>query len=465
MTDVHILKKVCELRFLDGRSRKDIAYELSPNKEKPYDPARVNQWLDEARERGVVAFDIDGSFAIQGTLDTSLTRDVQREFNLEETIVVDVGNRALDVSDATDLHLALANRTGIRLSDVTSANATFFLAGGRTVVQIARMIKRKPPTAASNKIRIYPLSGRNWTGVWQIDSPDDLERPLDADDAAVTLASAFPQSGTRFSQIGSPLYAETPDQARAIMHDHCAFLPDGRWNWDIPHLKNFRSICGIGALRPRSGHRVMRFLETYLNEYGIGNLEEFLQKVQVDGVGAIKSKLPKKPARSAAYLSRVALELIEAIGLASEKKLGYFGDVANRLYPCLPLPNEVRAENLPPRAYYQELVTKLNALNRRAIVMQWSHLRNSSTWITAGGELKLRPLWTLAIIRYIERQNRSNFAESVMTHLTTDSVTARHLLSALTAYKQAPDRVKHWYSDLSDVLFQEDKKDAKPKAS
>jgi len=209
----------------------------------------------------------------------------------------------------------------------------------------------------------------------------------------------------------------------------------------------------------------MRFLETYLDDYGIRNLEEFLQRVQVGGVGAIKSKLPKKPARSAAYLSRVALELIEAIGLASEKKLGYFGDVANRLYPCLPLPNEVRVENLLPRAYYQELVTKLDALNRRAIVMQWSHLRNSSTWITAGGELKLRPLWTLAIMRYIERQKRSNSIESVMTHLTTDSVTARHLLDALVAYKQAPDRVQQWYADLSSVLFQEDKKDAKPKAS
>jgi hypothetical protein len=171
---------------------------------------------------------------------------------------------------------------------------------------------------------------------------------------------------------------------------------------------------------------------------------------------AIKSKLPKRPDRSAAYLSRVALELIDAITLAAEKNLGHFGDVANRLYPCLPLPDELSVDNLPAHKSYEELATRLDALNQRAIIMQWSHLRNLPTWITAGGELKQKPLWTLAIMRYIERHERNSSIESVMTHLTTDSVTARYLLSALAAYKQAPPQIRSWYVDLSEVLLRGD---------
>jgi hypothetical protein len=467
MTDLYTLRRACELRYLDGLSRQEIAFELSPNKQKPYDPSRVNQWLDEAKERGIIAFDIDVSFATRGTLDTSLARELQRAFNLEQSIVVNVGDAApaLEGRSAPDLHQALANQTGMRLSAITSANSTFFLAGGRTVVQIARMMKRMPPIAASNRIRIYPLSGRNWTGVWQVDGPDDLERPLDADDAAVILASAFPESGTRFSQIGYPLYAETRDQAHAIMRDHCAFLPDGGWNWDIPQLKNLRAICGIGVLRSQSGHRIMRFLETYLQGHGVKDLQDFEKRVQ-DGIfGAIKSKLPKKPDRSAAYLSRVALELIDAITLATEKNLGHFGDVANRLYPCLPLPNELSVDNLPAHKSYEELIARLDALNQRAIIMQWSHLRNLSTWITAGGELKRRPLWTLAIMRYIDRHERNSSSESVMTHLTTDSVTAQYLLKALEGYKQAPPQIKSWYLDLSELLLRDDARTVKQRAS
>ena len=317
------------------------------------------------------------------------------------------------------------------------------------------MIKRK--RVLWSDIRVDPLSGRNWTGTWQVDGPD-LQRPLDADDAALILASAC-RTGASFSQIGHPLYAESIDQAHAIMREHCAFLPDGSWNWNARY-RALRAICGIGSLHLDSGHRIMGFLETYLSEHGIPK-EDLRQMIQNGTLGDVD--LPKKPDLSAPYLSRVALELIAAISFATRHNLGYFGDIANRLFPCLPLPESLNPDRLPKLQDYADLLKKLDALNRRAIVMQWSHLRKASAWVTAGGQLKLEPIWTLAITRYIERQRprAKSEDESILAHLTTDSVTAQKLLDALEEFKKSPVVVQQWYRDLIEILFQDDPIDSK----
>ena len=450
------LAKVAELYYLHNKTREQICAELSADRHRdhPYDPANVNVWLKQAEARHVVAFDIDPSFAIVGERNEILEKDLNKReaFGLEEPIVVDVGKKALDDPKAADLHTALANQTGIRLSQVPGTKTRFLVAGGRTVVHVVRMIKRCRVLWAN--VRVDPLTGRNWTGYWQVDGPD-LQRPLDADDAAVILASAC-QSGASFSQIGHPLYAETIDQAQSIMREHCAFLPDGQWNWSARN-QSFRAICGIGSLHPESGHRIMGFLETYLKDHGVERPENLKRMIE-DGTLA-KVNLPQKPDPTAPYLSRVALELIAAITFANQRGLGYFGDIANRLYPCLPLPQTLRVNNLPKTQDYKDLVKKLDALNGRAVLMQWSHLRNSSMWITAGGRLKLGPIWTLAITRYIEQQRSSSpdRDESILTQLTTDSVTAQKLLDALDAFKRSPERVQLWYSDLVDILFQDDR--------
>jgi len=200
----------------------------------------------------------------------------------------------------------------------------------------------------------------------------------------------------------------------------------------------------------------MRFLEVYLTDHGLKAPED-LERMIKDRTLA-KLPLPEKPHRSAPYLSTVALDLIAAMTFATEHNLQYFGDIANRLFPCLPLPTELEENNLPKREDYEGLIQKLDALNQRAIVMQWGHLRQASAWVTAGGSLKLNPVWTLAIVRYIEQRHlgTSSQAESIMTQLTTDSQTAQELLDALASFKKKSDRIKQWYIDLAKVLFQRD---------
>jgi hypothetical protein len=239
------------------------------------------------------------------------------------------------------------------------------------------------------------------------------------------------------------------------MREHCAFLPDGSWNWDIGKRQTKRAICGIGALHPGSGHRIMRFLQTYLSQFGLKDPNDLERMIQEDALP--KLIVPDSEIdTSAPYLSRVAKGLIGALTFAWQKKLGYFGDVANRLYPCLPLPGDLLPGKLPSRDDYLALQQKLDVLNDRAIVAKWSHLRDASAWITAGSAVKLPAIWTLVITRFVEQRRGPGQSEydSVMNQLTTDSVTAQHLLEALEKFEMAPTRVQQWYADLAEVLFQ-----------
>jgi hypothetical protein len=197
------------------------------------------------------------------------------------------------------------------------------------------------------------------------------------------------------------------------------------------------------------------FLESYLKQHGVRDLEHLQNMIDSGSVGEIR--LPEKPIDSAPYLSRVAVDLIDAITFASRKKLGYFGDGANRIYPCIPLPDKLHEGNLPNLDDYIELIKKLDILNRRAVVMEWSHLRDASPWVTAGGTLKLLPIWTLVISRYLDSARRTvdNPRGSVVEKLTTDSVTAQSLLDALDCFKRSSDRVQHWIAELASKLFQD----------
>jgi hypothetical protein len=449
------LARVADLYYQKRWTRNAIAEEISKERKgDPFHPSNVNRWLKDARDYGVITFDIDPSFAITGRQNDERAQELAdlltEALNLDVSLVIEVGTAPLQDTRAAAVHIALANNTGARLSDTLENNSSLLVAGGRTVVQIARMVGRRRPKKSN--IRIDPLSGRNWVGSWQVDAPDDLERPLDSDDAAVILSTAFPKRGTRFSQIGSPLYAETHNQARIIMRDHCAFLPDGGWNWDLPERTIKRAICGIGTLHPLSGHRIMRFLATHLRDHGVNCPEDL--KAIIEDHSLSKMGLPR-PDRAAPYLSRVAVDLIDAIAFSAAKGLGYFADVANRLYPCLPLPDELAAKR-PQFDDYVELVEKLDVLNRRAIVMQWSHLREIPTWVTAGGDLKFPAIWTLAITRYLEKRaaGGSRPGSGILSKVTTDSATAQNLLNALNAFDTAPDIIQDWYAKVTPILFQ-----------
>lgn len=95
---------------------------------------------------------------------------------------------------------------------------------------------------------------------------------------------------------------------------------------------------------------------------------------------------------------------------------------------------------------------KLDVPNSRALVPRWSHLRDATAWITAGGTLKLPAIWTLAIARDLEQEKAAG-TESIMSQLTTDSTTAQELVRAKEAFEHAPRQVKQWYEDLTAMIF------------
>ena len=337
-SDADRLAEVARLRYVHRMSRKEIAAHFSSRrsvgKSADLSETTINKWLDRARQLGVIAFDIDRSFASTGRLNSRLSEILAGKLQMEESLVYEIDPSASQDPRAADLHITLANQTGRRFCEILGNKTAVLVAGGRTVVQIAKMIARKQPKKFG--IRVDPLSGRNWTGCWQVDGEDDLERPLDADDAAVILASAFPACGTRFTQIGFPLYAEKAQQAQAIIREHCAFLPDGQWNWELPQRSTKRTLCGVGALHPKSGHRIMRFLDAYLRQHGVEGLDEFVGMTESGTLAKIG--IVGSPDKSAPYLSRVSVELLDAMAFAAQKNLGYLGDVANLLFPSLPLP-------------------------------------------------------------------------------------------------------------------------------
>src|SRR5260370_25298119 len=185
--------------------------------------ATVTRWLKKARDRGVVSFSIDRSFAVRVREELPLSVHLRDAFELRDCAVVDVDSLDSERKGrGYQLHAGLAIHSGTKVRERISPGDHIALAGGRAVNWLARFVKRNPRPA--KEIRITPLCGRLWTGEWQVGGNDVLEQPLDADDNAFVLAVAFDrEAGTRFSQIGCPLYASGHDEARHIMKEHCAF--------------------------------------------------------------------------------------------------------------------------------------------------------------------------------------------------------------------------------------------------
>jgi len=177
----------------------------------------IAHWIAEAHKRAVVYIDIDPDFALDGHEHADLSRRLREAFNLYECLVVDPVDPTLyDEEEGDKLHTVIANVSGEKLREWIRSGDHIAIGGGRAPMRVARFIRRKPP--ARSEIRISPLSGRIWTGSWQEASAENLQRPLDADDAARMLALAYEhERGTRFSQIGHPLYAESREIAQRII--------------------------------------------------------------------------------------------------------------------------------------------------------------------------------------------------------------------------------------------------------
>jgi transposase-like protein len=415
--DPEKLAQVARDYYINDLSQRDIAGAIGVNQ------STVAHWLQRARDRGVVAIDIDPDFALSGVEHRDRSRQLRDQFGLRECLVVDPGHAGLYGDSRSDkLHTVIANTSGLRLREWIQSGDHVLVGGGRAPVRVARFIKRTPPTR--REVRISPLSGRIWTGSWQEDGPDNLQRPLDADDVARLLGFAFEhEAGTRFSQIGHALYAENIGLARATIQNECVFRLGGGWNLGWGIQTPVRALVGVGVLHPRSGHR----MNELLNTIALNPQEEV-----------------------AAHLRWAAARYREAMDFVESKSLPYFGDVANRLFPVVPLPRDLAKSGLPDPAVFVRLGAMLEELNSRAVVMGWNHLRGvPDVWAVAGGSLKVEALWTLLICRRFEPSTRT----SVIKELSTDLKSAELLQQALRDFEKSSSVTQAWYEQVAPTIF------------
>ncbi|HEX6184927.1 MAG TPA: hypothetical protein VFZ44_13665 [Pyrinomonadaceae bacterium] len=415
------LEEICRLYYIYERTQKQIFSKethLHLN-----NSSAVSLALKKAVELGVIFFDVDSSFAIVGDEENHLSRQIRDTFRLAYSTVVNVGVPRPAGDDTGDdrvnpneddyLHTVLANHTGKYIGGHIESEDHIAVAGGRAVYQTVRVIRRGRHPCRD--IEITPLSGRIWTHSWEVHGPY-IERPIDADDAAFVLALAFEKEpGTKFSQVAHPLFAANSSEATAIIEEFCPFLANGAWrDKDQPPR---RAIVGIGVIDPKSGHRC--------------------------------SDLFRNPKKIDPYLHRAAGQLRKAVELVEKERLPYFGDVANRFFPALYLPSELKPETLQvAAAAYAKLNKELAKLTDRMIVVDWGHLKGiPSVDAVAGGPLKLRALWTLLITGLLEPDKR------IIDGLTTDTESAEGLIAAHRDYEHADPAIRQWYADIVRTLF------------
>ncbi len=205
-----LLEEVARRYYINEHAQKKIGKDLDLA-----NPAAVNRYLQEARSLGVISFSVDASFAIVGSKDASLTRNLRDAFELADATViqVDLGKDDDERAQDDNLHKALANYAGREIRERIQPNEHIAVAGGRAIIQAVKAISRLPP--ARRGIHITPVCGRTWSHHWKIDDIGFLERPLDADDAAFILALAFEhERGVVYRQVAQPLYAAGADEAK-----------------------------------------------------------------------------------------------------------------------------------------------------------------------------------------------------------------------------------------------------------
>lgn len=404
------LERVARWYYIEERSQKEIAKELGKS-----DASAVARLIKEAVERRVVEFNIDGTFAIGGREDLTLSRQLRDEFGLEGAMVVHPDNPPSRFSASAEddfVHVALANIAGLTLRDRIHPNDRLGVGPGRAVYQCTRMIKRRPPSRKG--VRIIPLSGRILPRFWETSGPL-YKRPLDADDCARMLAYAFDEEpGTKFTQVSHPLFESSKDEAIETMNILRVFLPDDSWaeEW-APRM----AITGIGVTDPEGGHR---FADIYHR--------------------------PRDEADP--LLVRAIDDLREIMDFVSKNDLPHCGDVSNRLFPSLPLTDRLaHSQHQSLIGEYDKLINKLNVLNQRIVAIGWKHLHNIPTVVAiAGGRLKLNAIWTILITGAIDPSKR------VITELITDTVTARKLIGEIEKYKN-DESLAAWYREMTQKLF------------
>ncbi|MBI2190557.1 MAG: hypothetical protein HYU36_01065 [Planctomycetes bacterium] len=378
-----LMARAARLRYWQGAPLKEIATRLGYR-----NSSSVSRLLDEAWKTGVVRVVIDAAAAISPPRDPGLEAGLLDAFGLNSAVVVHPADHTPEGDLAHDdhLHSAIANVSGESLRGRIQSHTHVGLGGGRSVYHTVRRIGLHPTRCRG--VTITPLTGRLWAHAWDMRGRP-LLRPMDADDAAFCLALHLQdQPDVRFSQIGLPAFSENAAAAAAATQRLCHFLPNGRWRQDhAPGL----AILGVGSLDPHSGHRVADLLRD-------------------------------TPPETQAYLRTATKELREVLARISRLSWPFcpVGDVANRLFPILPMPAEVEALTRAHLQSYEFFLSKIAALNERVISVQWRHLRQiPHVVVVAGGPHKLHALWTLLVA-----------PKPFVTEVCTDAESARRLLRA-----------------------------------
>src|SRR6185436_16026085 len=443
-----LLELVSRLYFIENKPQTEIGSDQKVratfaaakgrrdrDSDKPLSQATINRLLTEARQLGVTAVSVDVSFAVDLVPNVEVAKDLRNRFRLQSCSVLETAskrqhpsqrdNSAGDPVAASDnddrLILGLANSTA---RDVVSALAPgdhVTCGGGRTIWWLARAIRRAPEANRSKKNLIFtPLSGRLWMEDWRTGDADIMERALDADDAVHVLADAFEHEPARFSQINQPLYQEDQAKAVEICQTHCALGVDGTWNWECPNAS--WAFVGVGWLGSPN-HRLWIFLNRF----------------EAHERSAVES-----------YLRVAGDDLLRIKQACAQADLPLPGDIANRLFACLPMPDRVRAHNREELFdALASIADDVEALNARAIVASWKHLRRTRrVTAIAGGRSKLAPLFTMLLSAFFDEQRSPSIgrgdASPIITELSTDVATARALLAAIHELQQ-DEALAVWY--------------------
>lgn len=442
-----LLEAVSRLYLVENKSQLEIAgneqvkrlYEEATGK-KPkgitISPATVTRLLQRAQQLGVASISVDASFAVNMEPDPEASKNLRKAFRLQEcsVLVAESPEERQDQGDEDRLILGLANATARDINKTLAPSDHVALSGGRTILFLARAIRRKPESKIG--LMFSPLSGRLWVEDWQLGPAELIERPLDADDAVHVFAEAFEKEpGGRYSQINYPLYHASRTIAQRILRDHCALRADGGWNWGLPDAT--RAFVGVGSLGS-AGHRLSVFMDRYEHN---------------------------DPAAQQSSLRVAADALLEIRNDCNDRNmpLPMPGDLGNRLFPCLPFPHTL--SNTDKRARSQlagrikKIARKIEALNDRAVVMSWEHLRRTPRVLAiCGGASKVEPLFTLLLAAYFDGEqalklesvrpgDRVPRSAQIITALTTDTATAETLLTEMEAVI-GDDSLKAWYRDL-----------------
>ena len=404
-----------------GLSQKKIGAKLS----KPHKQPAVAKLLQEAKLCGIIRTEIDPDAVFTGEPDLELSDQLRKAFSLETARVLEV---PADF-DTDELHIALANATALSVRESLKSFDYIAVAGGRAVARLCEVLGQRPVNV--HDVAVTPLGGRLWNGhIWKGGArlSRHLEQPLNPDDCALRLARSLHsghQPEIAFTQVGHPLYTKSQDAAEEIIDQNCAFTRGGGWDkfgLGTPSV----AFVGVGMLSTATSHRLAEWIDSVSKKSKPTETEKLLGRID----GAMKA--------------------------AADGGLPAFGDVANRLFVCLPLPAELRSSEKRRQQLSRE-IKKLDGIllevNLRSVVMDWNHLRSIKyTSAIAGGTPaapKLHALWTLMLATALFDKGRIGLINS----LTTDAQTAERLVEARQELAQSGADVINWYKDMLQILF------------